>query len=159
MCFDRNAFLAAVEAGTKATLLACGLDPSGVGTIVGEVLGRLAFIRPTPDMAARGHCTANIRRKADVSTPRHSSILSDGVVAVPVDREIRRRVFCSRAGYCYRFFAAIEGNNPTYRRENGTVETAAAERTLAAVQCFDGVRLPPIRQLVLPHAYCLPKSK
>ena len=86
-------------------------------------------------------------------------MLSDGVVAVPVDRDIRRRVFCSRAGYCYRLFAAIVGNSPTYRREDGTVEAAATERTQAAIKCFDGVRMAPIRQLTLPQAYYLPKSK
>ena len=159
VCFDKEAFLAATLAGTSALLVACGLDIGTADAIAAGVVDRVDFLRQDPHLEARKAVTASIRRGADAATPRHASDLCERLVAAPVVRDIRRRVFCSRAGYCFRLFSAFEGNPTTYIRQSISVAEATANRTAAAKECFATAKLALASELALPMAYYLPKSK
>jgi hypothetical protein len=160
-CVDPEELAGEVDEGLDAALPAMGVGMEDRGLLRDYVARRTASIRDPRGMAVRAEYTRRIRQEARHAAPCHAArVGGNAPIAVPVDRDIRRRVFCSLEGYQFRLRVAIR-NSPNTYLHRGDLSVAAAEeaRTERARSVFSRRDIGRIDKLRVPRAYTLPKAR
>ena len=113
-----------------------------------------------PRIEARRKYTDNIRHHGQLlsrGTPDNQVLPPDEIIAIPVDRDLRRRCFASKRAYTYRFFKHFCNAPEVYERCTIDIDEARLRRTALASLHLPGCG--SVAALELPYAYLLYKCK